>query len=35
MVLGTDSRVLTLAFARMADALGNFFLIIVPPAVHR
>ncbi|WP_417935937.1 hypothetical protein [Haloarcula saliterrae] len=31
MVLDTDSRVLTLAFARMADALGNFFLIIVLP----
>jgi MFS family permease len=31
MVLGTDSRVLTLAFARMADALGNSFLIIVLP----
>jgi len=31
MVLGTDSRVLTLAFARMADSLGNSFLIIVLP----
>jgi len=31
MVLGTDSRILTLAFARMADALGNSFLIIVLP----
>jgi MFS family permease len=31
MVLGTDPRVLTLAFARMADALGNSFLIIVLP----
>jgi MFS family permease len=31
MVLDTDSRVLTLAFARMADALGNSFLIIVLP----
>jgi len=31
MVLGTDRRVLTLAFARMADALGNSFLIIVLP----
>jgi MFS family permease len=31
MVLGTDSRVLALAFARMADALGNSFLIIVLP----
>jgi len=31
MVLSTDSRVLTLAFARMADALGNSFLIIVLP----
>jgi len=31
MVLGTDSRVLTLALARMADALGNSFLIIVLP----
>ena len=29
--LGTDSRVLALAFARMADALGNSFLIIVLP----
>ncbi|WP_276271657.1 MFS transporter [Haloarcula litorea] len=31
MVLGTDRRILTLAFARMADALGNSFLIIVLP----
>jgi MFS family permease len=31
MVFKTDSRVLTLAFARMADALGNSFLIIVLP----
>ena len=31
MVLGTDGRVLTLAVARMADALGNSFLIIVLP----
>ena len=31
MVLSTVSRVLTLAFARMADALGNSFLIIVLP----
>ncbi|MFB6309115.1 MAG: MFS transporter [Haloarculaceae archaeon] len=31
MVLGTDDRVLTLALARMADALGNSFLIIVLP----
>jgi MFS family permease len=31
MVLQTDSRVITLAFARMADALGNSFLIIVLP----
>ncbi|NHN62173.1 MFS transporter [Haloarcula sp. JP-Z28] len=31
MVFGTDTRVLTLAFARMADALGNSFLIIVLP----
>jgi MFS family permease len=31
MVLGTDPRVLTLGFARMADALGNSFLIIVLP----
>jgi MFS family permease len=31
MVLGTDSRILTLAFARMADALGNSFLVIVLP----
>jgi MFS family permease len=31
MVLGTDNRILTLALARMADALGNSFLIIVLP----
>jgi MFS family permease len=31
MVLQTDNRVLALAFARMADALGNSFLIIVLP----
>jgi MFS family permease len=31
MVFGTDRRVLTLGFARMADALGNSFLIIVLP----
>ncbi|MDZ7746277.1 MAG: MFS transporter [Halobacteriales archaeon] len=31
MVLGTDNRVLALAFARMADSLGNSFLIIVLP----
>ncbi|MFC5970466.1 MFS transporter [Halomarina salina] len=31
MVLGTDNRVLTLGIARMADALGNSFLIIVLP----
>ncbi|WP_254537383.1 MFS transporter [Halomarina litorea] len=31
MVLGTDNRVLTLGLARMADALGNSFLIIVLP----
>lgn len=31
MVFGTDRRVLTLALARMADALGNSFLIIVLP----
>lgn len=30
-ILGIDSRVLALAFARMADALGNSFLIIVLP----
>lgn len=30
-VLGTDRRVLVLAFARMADALGNSFLIVVLP----
>ncbi len=29
--LGTDRRVLVLAFARMADALGNSFLIVVLP----
>ena len=31
MVLGVDNRVLALATARMADALGNSFLIIVLP----
>ncbi|MFC7235687.1 MFS transporter [Halosegnis marinus] len=31
MVLGTDNRVLALAFARMADSLGNSFLVIVLP----
>jgi len=31
MVLGTDNRVFALAFARMADSLGNSFLIIVLP----
>jgi MFS family permease len=31
MVLGTDRRVLTLGVARMADALGNSFLIVVLP----
>ncbi|MFC6732053.1 MFS transporter [Haladaptatus sp. DYSN1] len=31
MVLGTDRRVLVLALARMADAVGNSFLIIVLP----
>jgi MFS family permease len=31
MVLGVDRRVLALAMARMADALGNSFLIIVLP----
>ncbi|MFB6139605.1 MAG: MFS transporter [Halosimplex sp.] len=31
MVFDTDKRVLTLAFARMADALGNSFLVIVLP----
>ncbi|WP_435195677.1 MFS transporter [Natronomonas sp. EA1] len=30
-MLGTDRRVLALAMARMADALGNSFLIIVLP----
>ncbi|MFB6268203.1 MAG: MFS transporter, partial [Halodesulfurarchaeum sp.] len=30
-IVGTDRRVLVLAFARMADALGNSFLIIVLP----
>ena len=30
-ILGTDKRVLALAMARMADALGNSFLIIVLP----
>lgn len=31
LLFGTDRRVLALAFARMADALGNSFLIIVLP----
>jgi MFS family permease len=31
MVLGVDNRILALATARMADALGNSFLIIVLP----
>ena len=31
MVLGVDRRILALAMARMADALGNSFLIIVLP----
>jgi MFS family permease len=31
-VFGTDRRVLVLALARMADAVGNSFLIIVLPA---
>ncbi|MFB6108355.1 MAG: MFS transporter [Haloplanus sp.] len=31
MVLGTDNRVIALGLARMADALGNSFLIIVLP----
>jgi MFS family permease len=31
MVLGVDNRILALAMARMADALGNSFLIIVLP----
>jgi len=30
-LVGTDRRVLVLAFARMADALGNSFLIVVLP----
>lgn len=30
-LFGTDRRVLALAFARMADALGNSFLVIVLP----
>ncbi|AKH97224.1 MFS transporter [Halanaeroarchaeum sulfurireducens] len=30
-VLGTDRRVLVLAFARMADAMGNSFLIVILP----
>lgn len=30
-ILGTDRRVLILGFARMADALGNSFLIVVLP----
>ena len=31
MALGTDNRVFALAFARMADSLGNSFLVIVLP----
>jgi MFS family permease len=31
LIAGTDARVLTLAIARMADAVGNSFLIIVLP----
>jgi MFS family permease len=31
MVLNTDNRVLSLAFARMANSLGNSFLVIVLP----
>jgi MFS family permease len=31
-VLDTDRRVFALAFARMADALGNSFLIVILPA---
>jgi MFS family permease len=31
MVLGTDRRILALGVARMADALGNSFLIVVLP----
>lgn len=31
-ILATDRRVLALAFARMADAIGNSFLIVVLPA---
>jgi MFS family permease len=31
MVLGVDNRILALGMARMADALGNSFLIIVLP----
>ena len=31
MVLGTDRRVLALAFARLADGIGNSFLIVVLP----
>lgn len=30
-ILGTDQRVVALGFARMADALGNSFLIVVLP----
>lgn len=31
MLLGTDRRVLALAFARLADGIGNSFLIVVLP----
>ncbi len=31
MVMGTDNRVIVLGIARMADALGNSFLIVVLP----
>jgi MFS family permease len=31
MVLGTDDRILALAMARLADSLGNSFLVIVLP----
>lgn len=30
-ILDLDSRILALAFARMADSIGNSFLIVVLP----
>ena len=31
MLFGTDRRIIALGFARMADAMGNSFLIVVLP----